>query len=157
MGREMFDGPFGGGRGRRRRGDVRQAILALLAEAPQNGYGLMQTIEARSGGRWRPSSGSIYPTLAQLEDEGLVRVDEQDGGKLYTVTEAGRRRAAEAPEPDWEDAESADPDLRAQIRPLAVAVMQVGQAGDREQREQAVALLERTRRDLYRILAGEPS
>jgi DNA-binding PadR family transcriptional regulator len=157
MGRERHDWMFGGGRGRRRRGDVRQAILALLAEEPQNGYGLMQTIEARSGGRWRPSSGSIYPTLAQLEDEGLVRVDQHEGGKLYTLTDAGRERAAEGPDPDWEDAEGAHSDLRGQIRPLAMAVMQVSQAGDREQQEQAVALLERARHDLYRILAGEPS
>ena len=70
-----FDRPFGGGRGRKRRGDVRTALLLLLAEEPRNGYQLMQTIEERSDGRWRPSPGSVYPTLAQLEDEGLIRAD----------------------------------------------------------------------------------
>jgi hypothetical protein len=72
-------GPFGGpgrgprGRGRRRRGDVRLAILRLLAEEPRNGYQLMQTIEERSEGQWRPSPGSVYPTISQLEDEGLIQ------------------------------------------------------------------------------------
>jgi DNA-binding PadR family transcriptional regulator len=157
MGRELHDWGFGGGR--RRRGHVRQAILALLAEEPDNGYGLMQRIEAQSGGHWRPSSGSVYPTLAQLEDEGLVRVSEHDGGKRYELTDAGRARADEAPATSWRTAgcEDGTPDLRGALKPLAVAVMQVSQAGDREQLEQAAALMERTRRDLYRILAGEPS
>ncbi|HSO97482.1 MAG TPA: PadR family transcriptional regulator [Solirubrobacteraceae bacterium] len=156
IGRELHDWGFGGG-GRRRRGHVRQAILALLTEEPDNGYGLMQRIEAGSGGRWRPSSGSIYPTLAQLEDEGLVRMSEHDGGKRYELTDAGRTRAAETPETPWRaDSEDGTPDLRGALKPLAVAVMQVSQAGDREQLEQAAALMERTRHDLYRILAGEP-
>ena len=86
-------GPFGGGRGRRRRGDVRTALLMLLAEEPRNGYQLMQTIEERSGGRWRPSPGSVYPALAQLEDEGLIRAIERDGTKLFEITDAGREHA----------------------------------------------------------------
>ena len=99
--RRMRGGPFGGpgpfgrggprgrGRGRARRGDVRLALLRLLAEEPRNGYQLMQTIEERSGGRWRPSPGSVYPTLAQLEDEGLIRSTESDGG---TAVRDHRRR-----------------------------------------------------------------
>ena len=87
-----FGGPFGGGRGRRRRGDVRAAVLILLAEEPRNGYQLMQTIEERSDGRWRPSPGSVYPTLAQLEDEGLIRGIERDGTKLFELTDAGREQ-----------------------------------------------------------------
>src|SRR5688500_4341745 len=67
-------GPRGGGR--RRRGDARAAILVLLAEAPRNGYGITQEIEERSAGAWRPSPGSVYPVLQQLEDEGLVRADD---------------------------------------------------------------------------------
>src|SRR2546423_12154323 len=81
---------FGGGRGRRRRGDVRAALLLLLAREPRNGYQLMQAIEELSGGRWRPSPGSIYPTLAQLEDQGLIRALERDDVKLYEITDAGR-------------------------------------------------------------------
>src|SRR5512142_172341 len=91
-------GPFGGpgwgphrrGRGRARRGDVRLALLRLLAEEPRNGYQLMQAIEDRSGGRWRPSPGSVYPTLAQLEDEGLIRSAEHEGTKRLELTDTGR-------------------------------------------------------------------
>src|SRR5213079_3522103 len=82
---------FGGGRRRRmRRGDVRAAVLVLLAEEPRNGYGLMQEIERRSDGVWRPSPGSVYPALQQLEDEGLVRSTESDGRRVFELTEAGR-------------------------------------------------------------------
>ena len=89
-------GPHGRGRGRKRRGDVRTALLMLLAEEARNGYQLMQTIEERSGGRWRPSPGSVYPALAQLEDEGLVRAVERDGTKLFEITDAGREHVAAA-------------------------------------------------------------
>src|SRR5437016_9307389 len=90
-----YGGPTGGGRGRRRRGEVRTALLLLLAEEPRNGYQLMQAIEERSGGRWRPSPGSIYPTLAQLEDEGLIQVTDRGGSKLFELTGAGREQAEE--------------------------------------------------------------
>src|SRR3954447_14342321 len=88
-------GPWGfkefGARGpRARRGDVRAALLALLAEEPRNGYGLMQEIERRSDGLWRPSPGSVYPALQQLEDEALVRTVDQEGRKLFELTDAGR-------------------------------------------------------------------
>src|SRR5947209_448024 len=112
-------GPFGGpgwghhrhGRGRARRGDVRLALLRLLAEEPRNGYQLMQAIEERSEGRWRPSPGSVYPTLAQLEDEGLIHSAETEGTRRFEITEAGREHLesrAEEPAP-WEpSADEAD-------------------------------------------------
>ena len=88
------DGPLahhrGRGRGRAHRGDVRAAVLQLLAEEPMHGYQLMQAIAERSGGRWTPSPGAIYPTLNQLEDEGLVVVTADAGRKLATLTDAGR-------------------------------------------------------------------
>ena len=90
-----FGAFFGDGHGgfprgpRARRGDVRAAALLLLAEEPRNGYQIMQEIEKRSGGVWRPSPGSVYPALAQLEDEGLIRVDEQEGRRSYTLTDIG--------------------------------------------------------------------
>src|SRR5712671_3171097 len=91
-------GPFGGGfgrgprgRGRKaRRGDIRTAALLLLAEEPRNGYQIMQEVEERSDGVWRPSPGSVYPALAQLEDEGLIRSQETDGRKLFALTDEGR-------------------------------------------------------------------
>src|ERR1700761_6456628 len=94
----MHGGPrrrHGGGRGRVPRGDVRAAVLLLLAEEPMHGYQLMQTIADRSGGRWTPSPGAIYPTLNQLEDEGLVTVTAESGRRLATLTESGQQHVAE--------------------------------------------------------------
>ncbi len=155
-------GPFGGGRGRRRRGDVRTAVLILLAEEPRNGYQLMQTIEERSGGRWRPSPGSVYPTLAQLEDEGLIRGIERDGTKLFELTDAGREQAEKfagrtAP---WEEDEDSDgrsiPEIASLIIQIGKAAWQVAQEGNERQVEKACETLAETRRALYRILAEEP-
>jgi DNA-binding PadR family transcriptional regulator len=153
--------PFGGGRGRKRRGDVRIALLMLLAEEPRNGYQLMQTIEERSDGNWRPSPGSVYPSLAQLEDEGLVRAIERDGSKLFEITDAGRALVSDRPDqtPPWEAAD--DPghraafELRSQIGQIAVAAIQVAQAGDEQQLAAAHETLAETKRTLYRILAGD--
>jgi DNA-binding PadR family transcriptional regulator len=154
-------GPFGGGRGRRRRGDVRTALLMLLAEEARNGYQLMQTIEERSGGRWRPSPGSVYPALAQLEDEGLVHATERDGAKLFEITDAGREHIAGRTDqaPPWEMDE--DPafetlaDLRSLVHQLAMAAGQVVHAGDEDQIQRAREVLNDARRTLYRILAED--
>jgi len=156
-------GPFGGGRGRRRRGDVRTALLMLLAEEPRNGYQLMQTIEERSGGRWRPSPGSVYPTLAQLEDEGLIRSIERDGSKLLELTDLGRERLEESktdPAP-WAQDDEDDPQAHS-LSEIATLVIQIGKAawqvaqeGDERQTEKACKTLAETRRALYRILAQD--
>jgi DNA-binding PadR family transcriptional regulator len=155
-----FGGPFGApGRGRRRRGDVRAALLLLLADEPRNGYQLMQAIEELSGGRWRPSPGSIYPTLAQLEDEGLIRATESDAGKLFEVTDAGRKHLEERHDhvPPWVDSDEtgAIGDLRAQVKQLHVAAMQVAHAGGEDQVRRAAQALAEARRSIYRILAEE--
>jgi DNA-binding PadR family transcriptional regulator len=158
-----FGGGRGGGRGRARRGEVRAALLLLLAEEPRNGYQMMQEIEERSGGRWRPSPGSVYPSLSQLEDEGLIRSVEQDGAKLFEITDAGRahleeRHSDTAP---WEAAGD-DPDtdaihdVRQLIGQVAAAAMQVAHTGDEGQRTRATETLSETRRTLYRILADDP-
>lgn len=156
-----FGHPFGGGRGRRRRGDVRVALLLLVAEEPRNGYQLMQTIEERSEGRWRPSPGSVYPALAQLEDEGLIRSTERDGSKVFEITAAGRahleqRGAGAAPwELDDDPSFRTFSDLHSLVHQIQIAAMQVGQAGDEQQVERAGELLAETRRSLYRILAED--
>jgi DNA-binding PadR family transcriptional regulator len=151
---------FGGGRGRKRRGDVRLALLLLLQESARNGYQLMQEIEERSGGRWRPSPGSVYPTLQQLEDQGLIRAVEQEGTKLYELTDAGREHLGEHSEAGtapWEADEDAPAvgDLKLQIKALTVAAAQVMHAGDADQTRRAAEALAQTRRALYRILAEE--
>src|ERR1700722_7995085 len=97
-------GPGPRGRGRKaRRGDIRTAALLLLAEEPRNGYQIMQEVEERSDGVWRPSPGSVYPALQQLEDEGLIRSQESEGRKLYRLTDPGeaylRDRGDDKPAP----------------------------------------------------------
>jgi DNA-binding PadR family transcriptional regulator len=169
LGRMWKGGPFGGpgwgphrrGRGRARRGDVRLALLRLLAEEPRNGYQLMQAIEELSEGLWRPSPGSVYPTLAQLEDEGLVRSAEAEGARRFEITDAGRshlERRADEPDP-WEpaaeDAESPLTELGPLVIQIGKATFQVASVGGRAQRERARALLAETRSALYRILAED--
>jgi DNA-binding PadR family transcriptional regulator len=169
LGRMWKGGPFGGpgwgphrrGRGRARRGDVRLALLRLLAEEPRNGYQLMQAIEERSEGFWRPSPGSVYPTLAQLEDEGLIRSVEADGARRFEITDAGRTHLeGRADEPDpWAPAVDETENPLSELAPLVVqigkATFQVASVGNRSQRDQARTLLADTRRALYRILAED--
>jgi DNA-binding PadR family transcriptional regulator len=157
----LFGPPFGGGRGRRRRGDVRMALLMLLAEEPRNGYQLMQVIEERSDGSWRPSPGSVYPVLSQLEDEGLVHATERDGAKVFELTDAGRERVAETKDatPPWvldeDDDLAGRRDVRRLVGEVAAAAMQVNHLGSPEQAQQAIDTLKTARRTLYRILAED--
>src|SRR4051794_7300175 len=154
-------GGRGGGR-RARRGDIRSAILLLLAEEPRNGYGLMQEIEERSGGIWRPSPGSVYPALSQLEDEGLVRQTEHDGRKAFELTDEGRTHVEEGRErmgTPWqtvgEGASDELHELRTAARALGAAAMQVAHIGNKTQLSEAKGILEDARRALYRLLAGD--
>ncbi|MCD5347296.1 PadR family transcriptional regulator [Agromyces sp. H3Y2-19a] len=140
------------------RGDVRAAVLALLSEQPMHGYQIMQEIEERSGGSWKPSAGSVYPTLQLLADEGLITASELQGRKTYSLTEAGRAEAAAAadrPAP-WESPTAHGGAHRALSKAgveLAAAAAQVGRSGSPEQIQQAVTALDETRRRLYAILA----
>ena len=160
-------GPRGRGRGRRggraRPGDVRAAALALLAQEPLNGYQIIQRIGERSGGLWRPSPGSVYPALAQLEDEGLIGPPSGGGERrAYELTEAGRAYVAEHEQEltaPWSairgDAADAAAGLAALVRQVHVAAFQVLSAGTPAQLEQAHTVLSQARRSLYRILAEE--
>src|SRR5580658_8527980 len=143
-----FGGHRGGGhrRGRARRGDIRTAALLLLAEEPRNGYQIMQELEERSEGVWRPSPGSVYPALQQLEDEGLIRSSEGGGGtgKVFELTDAGRahvqQRDAGASAP-WEQMSGNVSDtaheLANTMREVASAFMQVIRNGSETQIAQA--------------------
>jgi DNA-binding PadR family transcriptional regulator len=159
-------GPFGGfpffrREGRARRGDVRAAILVLLAEEPRNGYQLMQEIEQRSEGAWRPSPGSMYPALQQLEDEGLVRVEASGGGRTFHLTDKGREQAqAQQQEPaPWEAPSGEDHESAREFallgRQVMLAAMQVAQAGSGAQVKEARKILGEARRALYRLLAED--
>ena len=158
------DGMSGGhhrGRGRAHRGDVRAAVLQLLAEEPMHGYQLMQAIAERSGGRWTPSPGAIYPTLNQLEDEGLVVVTADAGRRLATLTDAGREHIqahSESVADPFADYDPAAPgaDLRGLIEQLRSATRQVGRNGSDAQRSAAATILGDARRALYLLLADGP-
>jgi DNA-binding PadR family transcriptional regulator len=158
-----FGGPGGRrGRGRSRRGNVRAAILLLLEEQPRNGYGLMQEIEERSSGAWRPSPGSVYPALGLLEDEGLIAPAEGDQGKAFALTDAGRSYVEEHREHwgvPWEAAAEGMPagmrDLRHSIGQLAMAAMQAAQTGNAETIGEVRRILDDARKSIYRLLAGD--
>ncbi|MFD7655645.1 PadR family transcriptional regulator [Actinosynnema sp. NPDC059797] len=148
----------GRGRGRQRKGNVRVAVLTLLAERPMHGYEMIQEIGRRTDGLWRPSPGSVYPTLQLLADEGLVSVEEEAGGKkLFTLTGSGRAEAAaHEGAPPWQqvndeiDVQAAK--LRTASRHLGSAMQQMAHAGTREQKTRAVEVLNEARRKLYAIL-----
>ena len=164
-----FGGPGGFGQGfgpgrRAARGDVRAAILVLLVEKPSHGYQIIQELERRSEGAWRASPGSVYPTLQQLEDEGLVRAVEADGGRrVFELTDTGREEAAKlaaGPAP-WAEAAGSvggdHRDLRDQAFQLLAAVWQVSRAGDAAHIAEARTILREARRKLYLLLAGSES
>jgi DNA-binding PadR family transcriptional regulator len=158
---------MGGRRGMRgpraRRGDVRAAALALLAEEPMNGYQIIQAIGERSDGVWRPSPGSVYPALQQLEDEGLIRAQSGDGGRrAYQLTDEGREYVEAHPEElraPWDEVAGAVGDTAIEMRNLigqvAMAAWQVLSAGTEGQVGQAREVLTDARKALYRLLAGD--
>jgi DNA-binding PadR family transcriptional regulator len=138
---------------------VRAAVLALLAERPMHGYEIIQELDSRTGGIWRPSPGSIYPTLQLLEDEGLITSEQSEGRKRFTLSDTGREEAGKATDnPPWAqfadaDAVSAAHDFREAVFGIMNAVREVGAAGTDEQRSRALELMQETRRKLYAILA----
>ena len=162
---QLLFGPGGHGHGglgstRARRGDVREAVLRLLAERPMHGYQIIQDLSARSGGAWSPSPGSVYPTLQLLADEGLVIAEETGGKKVFSLTEAGVAAAAETtgqPAP-WEEAAQCDSGaqvFREAAGRLMPAVWQVGKSGSPDQVARAIVVLTETRKQLYAILAED--
>lgn len=140
------------------RGDVRAAVLALLAEEPKHGYQIIRDIEERSGGAWKPSAGSVYPTLQLLTDEGLVSSEESGGRKTYALTAAGREVADAEGATAWTGATADEGETSRTALPkagieLAQAAAQLGRTGTPEQVQEGVAALEDARRKLYAILA----
>ena len=166
-----FGGPnMGGSRGPKvRRGDVRTAILAVLAQEPMNGYQIIQQISERTNGAWKPSPGSVYPTVQQLEDEELVEGREADGRRVLALTDAGRAYVDEHPDElaaTWRPFEATETeaaaaagtgDLKPVIGQVMGAVWQIMVSGTAQQRAEAAEVLGETRRRLYGLLAeGEP-
>ncbi len=145
------------GRGRGKRGDVRAAILSLLAERPMHGYEMIQQIAERSGGLWKPSPGSVYPTLQLLVDEGLLVAGESEGSKrLFELTEDGRTAAENIETPPWEEiADDVDPaqaNLRSAVGQLMGAVAQAAVNTGEEQQQRVLDIVNNARREIYQIL-----
>lgn len=164
--------PQGPGR-RMRRGDIRAALLRELAEGPAHGYELINRLEERSGGVWRPSPGSVYPTLQLLEDEGLVRSEERDSKRVYELTEEGRtevsERAGRAKGAPWEEwvreglgkmdglrgLRQAGEKIGPLVAPLAMAVRQVAMGADPAQLDRVASVVRKATSDIYRILSED--
>jgi DNA-binding PadR family transcriptional regulator len=147
------------GRHRVRRGDVRSAALALLDDRPMHGYEMITELEERTGGRWRPSAGSIYPTLQLLEDEGLVTAEEVEGRKVYSLTDEGKKAAPARTDEarPWEEGDEDSPrfEVRKELFRTVGAAKTVARGDDEEQMTKAAEILKDARRKLYGILAEE--
>jgi DNA-binding PadR family transcriptional regulator len=147
-------------------GEVRLAILSLLADGPKHGYQLMKDLEERSGGLYKASAGSIYPTLQQLEDEDLIRSDQQDGKRVYSLTEAGRgelERNADAVRRIWERAEKWEewgqymhPEIFSVLKPMGGLMQAAWRAaarasGKNDLEERVREILNRARQELDQV------
>jgi DNA-binding PadR family transcriptional regulator len=174
FGRGPFGGdPFGGDDGRRggprqrqRRGDIKYILLEVLAEQPRHGYDLIKVLEERYGGFYRPSPGSVYPTLQLLEEEGSLSSETVDGKRVYTITEAGKALLEARKQEEEQHGRGRpffgrgepNPDLhklRESMAALNAGLMQVAQHGTPEQLKAAIEQLEATRRAIYTILAQQ--
>ena len=167
-GRGGGHGRGGGGRHRARRGAVRTAILTLLDERPMHGYEIITQLEERSGGRWRPSPGSIYPALVKMEHHGLVTSEEADGKRQFELTDRGRQMLTDLRAADDTDGDTATPwsdqggdqlarggDLRRHVSELVSQVRQIGRFGTPEQIEAAGDVLADAKKRLYSVLADD--
>lgn len=152
MAREMWAGNWR--EGRARRGDIKYLILEVLAEGPRHGYDIILALEQKSNGRYRPSPGSVYPTLTLLEEGGFITGEAADGKRVFTITDAGRAMLASRPV----DASAATDDddgvdLRGSAVKLAAAVMQAARTSDAGAQEKVRTILDAARREIYKILA----
>jgi DNA-binding PadR family transcriptional regulator len=145
-----------------RRGDVRTAVLAVLLEGPGHGYDVIQRLEDKTEGGWRPSPGSVYPMLQLLADEGLARATERDGKRVYELTDEGRaeaeQRIADAGGTPWEldrRNDSSLGQLRDNVRQLHLAARQIAASGRPELAERAATIVRDARKQLYGLLAED--
>lgn len=140
-----------------RRGDIRGALLAGLGDGPAHGYELINRLEARSSGMWRPSAGSVYPTLQLLQEEGLITGRDEDGKRVFELTDAGREAAEvfRSRSPFGHEEHAGHAGLHQAVKTLMLAARQVATAGDEAQVVSATAIVTEARQKLYRLLAGD--
>jgi len=146
--------------GRARRGMIKTALFAALSEGPMHGYQIMQRVEELSGGMWRPSPGSVYPTLQELEDRGLVKSEEVEGKRVYSLTDEGTAEADKLRDTEgnlpWMTAEGPTGTrmkLRQAVGSLAAAARQVGRDGSDETVDKTLEILAEARKRIYALLA----
>jgi DNA-binding PadR family transcriptional regulator len=144
---------WGPGGGRARRGDIKFLILAVLADGPRHGYDIITALEEKSNGRYRPSPGSVYPTLTMLEEGGFITGEQADGKRIFTITESGRAMLASKPAGATDDDEDDGIDLRGAAMKLGAAVMQAARNTDAPAQERVRAILDGARKEIYKILA----
>ncbi len=141
------------------RGDIKYILLSLLAEQSRHGYDLIKELEARYGGFWKPSPGSVYPTLQLLEEGGYLISEQVEGKKVYTITETGRQLLAERGDPqDWMTRRNKPQqwmELGNAIADLGGIVMQVARSGNADHINRVREILNRAKREIYTILAEE--
>jgi DNA-binding PadR family transcriptional regulator len=159
---EWGGGAWRGGGRRLRRGDIRTALFVALTDGPGHGYELISRLEEKSGGTWRPSPGSVYPTLQLFEDEGLVRAEERDGKRVYVLTDAGRIEAAARIEKHgaapWKTEHQGDVPVKILFKAAAqlfAAAKQVAQTTDASQIDRAVTVIRAASKELYQILSED--
>ncbi|MGI8501758.1 MAG: PadR family transcriptional regulator [Hassallia sp.] len=156
------------GRGKRRdwgderrtpRGDIKYILLELLAEEPRHGYELIKELEARYGGFWKPSPGSVYPTLQLLEEGGYLTFEQIEGRKVYTITETGRELLSERGDRLLSMDRGNRPqqliELKEAIAQVGAAVMQVARNNNADKVTRVREILNRVKREIYSILAEE--
>jgi DNA-binding PadR family transcriptional regulator len=142
-----------------RRGDIRIALLRALQAGPAHGYEVIRRLEEGSGGFWRPSAGSVYPTLQMLEEEGLLSSHEDNGKRVYELTDTGRAEAESGAGADrgfpWDSEEGLTGyrALRSAVSQLMLATRQVQVAGEPELVERAAGIVKEARQKLYQLLA----
>lgn len=141
------------------RGDIKYILLALLAEEPRHGYELIKELEARYGGFWKPSPGSVYPTLQLLEEGGYLTSEQVEGKKVYTITNSGRELLSERGDSrDWMDRGNKPEhliELKGAIADVGAAVMQVARSRNPDKVTRVQEILNRAKREIYSILAEE--
>jgi DNA-binding PadR family transcriptional regulator len=142
-----------------RRGNIRRALLRALEDGPTHGYEIIRRLEERSGGLWRPSAGSVYPTLQLLEEQGLLTSHDDGGKRVYELTDEGRAEAeGQGGTMPWDSVEgvgSGRHALRGAVMQLQLAARQVALAGDEARVERAFAVLKEARQKLYQLLAED--
>jgi len=153
MGREGMMGGGWRGAGRARRGDIKFLILDVLAEAPRHGYDIIAALEEKSNGRYRPSPGSVYPTLTMLEEGGYITGDTAEGKRIFTITDRGRELLTKKPADAGLGDEDEGVDLRGSAMKLGAAVMQASRAVDAASQLKVREILDTARREIYKILA----